>query len=325
MELLRRNACIHKQFLIFPLETLSYKEKHFTFKGFQLISDIKMRKRLKARVNTAQPAEIYSSYDVIGDIAVIKTPNDDLENARKAAEEIMKLYPRKVKAVFLQTGAVEGSFRVRQLKFLAGENRTVTTHKEAGCLFRVDVEKCYISPRLLFEHQRIPSLVANGEVVVNMFSGVGCFSIFIAKKAVDVRVYSIDVNPAAYECMLENVRLNRVFNRVIPLLGDSKEIINRQLQGVADRVLMPLPELAPEYLPYALTALKPSGGWIHYFDFMHAPKGEDPLEKTHLKIKQRLDGLGVKYSVASSRIIRSTGPHWCQTVVDIHINSRCIN
>jgi len=140
-----------------------------------------MRQRLKARVDTADPETIYNSYDIVGAIAVIKVPNDDTENAKKAAEGIMKLYPRKVKAVFMQTSAVQGDFRVRQLKFLAGENRTLTVHKEHGCLFQVDVEKCYISPRLLLEHQRIPSLVKRGEVVVNMFSGVGCFSILIAK------------------------------------------------------------------------------------------------------------------------------------------------
>jgi tRNA (guanine37-N1)-methyltransferase len=248
-----------------------------------------MRQRLKARVDTADSANVYNSYDLVGDIAIIKVPNDDTENAKKAAEAIMKLYPRKVKTVFLQTSAVQGDFRVRRLHFLAGENRVVTTHKEHGCLFRVDVEKCYISPRLLLEHQRIPSLVTPGEVVVNMFSGVGCFSILIAKAAAGSKVYSIDVNPTAYECMLENVPLNQVINRVVPMLGDSKVLISTQLQGVADRVLMPLPELALEYLPYALMALKPSGGWIHYFDFQHAAKGEDPIEKTRQKVAARLD------------------------------------
>jgi tRNA (guanine37-N1)-methyltransferase len=279
-----------------------------------------MRQRLKARVNTTDPEKIYNSYDIVGDIAVIKVPNDDKENAMKAAEGIMKLYPRKVKAVFMQTSAVQGDYRVRQLKFLAGENRTLTMHKEHGCLFQVDVEKCYISPRLLLEHQRIPSLVVPGEVVVNMFSGVGCFSILIAKAASDSKVYSIDVNPTAYACMQENVELNRVYNRVIPMLGDSKEIIISQLQGVADRVLMPLPELALEYLPYALMALKPSGGWIHYFDFQHAAKGEDPIEKTCKKVSERLDALGVSYSLGFSRVIRSTGPYWYQTILDIFVS-----
>jgi tRNA (guanine37-N1)-methyltransferase len=219
----------------------------------------------------------------------------------------------------MQTSSVQGDFRIRKLKFLAGENRTITVHKEHRCLFRVDVAKCYLSPRLLLEHERIPRLVANGEVVVNMFSGVGCFSILIAKKALDAKVYSIDINPRAIECMQENVRLNRVFNRVVPMLGDSKQIIHSQLQGIADLVLMPLPELALEYLPHALMSLKPSGGWIHYFDFQHAAKDEDPVEKTSKKVKDRLTALGASYSIDFSRVIRSTGPNWYQTVLDIQI------
>lgn len=280
-----------------------------------------MRQRLKARVNTSESSKVYNSYDLVGAIAVIKVPNDNEENAKKAAEAIMKLYPHKVKSVFMQTSAVQGDFRVRQLKFLAGENRTLTVHKEHGCLFRVDVEKCYLSPRLLLEHERIPRLVVNGEVVVNMFSGVGCFSILIAKKALDAKVYSIDINPTAIKCMHENVRLNRVFNRVVPMLGDSKQIIQSKLQGVADRVLMPLPELALEYLQYALMALKPQGGWIHYFDFEHATKNENPIEKTRQKISQRLDSLGASYNLGFARVIRSTGPNWYQTVIDIHVAS----
>jgi tRNA (guanine37-N1)-methyltransferase len=211
--------------------------------------------------------------------------------------------------------------RIRQLKFLAGENRTVTVHKEHRCLFQVDVEKCYLSPRLLLEHERISSLVASEEVVVNMFSGVGCFSILIAKKAPDSKVYSIDINPTAYDCMQENVRLNRVFNRVIPMLGDSKEIIQSQLRGVADRVLMPLPEKALEYLPIALSALKKAGGWIHFYDFQHAIDDEDPIEKTKLNVARKLESLDVRYLVAYSRIVRSVGPNWYQTVLDIHVMS----
>jgi tRNA (guanine37-N1)-methyltransferase len=276
-------------------------------------------KRVQERLSIQESGKIYNSYDIVGDIAIIKVPNDSMENATHAAHAIMGLYPRKVKTVFMQTGAVQGNFRVRELKFLAGENRTVTLHREEGCRFRVDVEKCYISPRLLHEHQRIPRLVESGEVVVNMFAGVGCFSILIAKKAIDAKVYSIDVNPTAFSYMQENVRINRVFNRVFPLLGDSKEIVLSQLQGVADRVLMPLPELALQYLPYALKALKPSGGWVHYYDFEHAAKDEDPIEKTCQKVKARLDDLGASYRVGLSRVIRSTGPNWYQTVLDIHV------
>ncbi|MCL2643034.1 MAG: class I SAM-dependent methyltransferase family protein [Candidatus Bathyarchaeota archaeon] len=278
-----------------------------------------MRRRLKARVTAVNSTNVCKSYDIVGDIAIIKVSADDAENAKKTADEIMKLYPRKIKAVFMQISAVQGDFRVRQLKFLTGENHTVTIYKEHGCFFKVDIEHCYLSPRLLFEHKRVSNLVTQGEIVVNMFSGVGCFSILIAKTS-GSKVYSIDVNPVAYECMQENVQLNRVSNCVVPLLGDSKEIITSQLVGVADRVLMPLPELAFKYLPYALLALKSSSGWIHFFDFQHATKGEDPIEKTRQKVIVCLDALGVRYSFGFSRVIRSVGPHWYQVVLDICVS-----
>jgi tRNA (guanine37-N1)-methyltransferase len=278
-----------------------------------------MRRGLKERVAEIGSAKIYNSYDIVGDIAVIKVPSDDMDSANKAADVIMSIYSRRVKAVFMQTSAVQGDFRVRQLKFLTGENRTVTVYKEHGCFFKVDVERCYISPRLLFEHKRVSTLVVPGEVVVNMFSGVGCFSILIAKTP-NTQVYSIDINPTAYEFMQENVKLNNVSDSVVSLLGDSKEIVSSQLRGVADRVLMPLPELALKYLPYALMALKPSGGYIHYFDLQHATKDEDPVEKTRQKVIKCLDALNVTYSIDFSRIIRSTGPHWYQTIIDIYVH-----
>jgi len=93
-----------------------------------------------------------------------------------------------------------------------------------------------------------------------MFAGVGCFSILIARNVPTAKVYSIDVNPVAFEFMQENVVVNRAFGQVFPLLGDAKALIETRLRGVADRVLMPLPEKALEYLPCAVAALKPSGG-----------------------------------------------------------------
>ena len=231
-----------------------------------------MRKRLRDKLSATLPSKeldkVYNSFDVIGDIAIIKI--NALQNAEAIANQIMACQ-KNIKTVLTPTTSITGNFRVRELKHLAGEIKTVTFHKESGCSFKVDVEKCYFSPRLSFEHSRIAKLVESGETVVNMFAGVGCFSIFIAKTASQTRVYSIDVNPAAIQCMEENVRINEVEESVFPMLGDAKDIINSKLQAVADRVLMPLPEIALEYLPCALSALKQTGGWIHYYDFQHAP------------------------------------------------------
>ncbi len=305
----------------------SYKEKHFTFKHFQYL-DINedtgltklFREKLSRVLSSEELAKVYTSFDIVGDIAIIKTQNEDNLIEQAVATQIMITH-KGVKTVLIQTSPILGDFRVRQLKLLAGENKTLTKYRESGCVFMVDVEKCYFSPRLLGERSRIASLVKPGETIVNMFAGVGCFSVIIAKTVVDCLVFSIDVNPVAAQYMKENIRLNRVFGKVIPLLGDSKEIIKVNLQGKADRVLMPLPEKALEYLPYALCALKKHGGWIHYYDFQHAVGDEDPVEKTKLKVAEKLSSLGAGYVWGGSRIVRSTGPNWYQTVLDIQVIS----
>jgi tRNA (guanine37-N1)-methyltransferase len=282
-----------------------------------------LRKRLREKLSSALSPEeltrVYSSFDIVGDIAIIKTLSNSDANAEAVAKQLMAVH-KNVKTVLCQASPIRGDFRVRELKLLAGENKTTTKHKEAGCTFKVDVEKCYFSPRLSHERSRIASLVQPSETVVNMFSGVGCFSIIIAKTVPQTKVYSIDVNPTAIQYMQENVRLNRVYGKVHPLQGDAKDIIKAQLHGVADRVLMPLPEKALEYLPVALSALKQRGGWIHYYDFQHAIGEEDPTEKTRLKIAQKLDSIGVKYAFAGLRVVRNTGPNWYQTAVDIKIS-----
>ena len=278
----------------------------------------RLRKTLSDVISSEDLSEVYNSFDVVGEIAIIKLPCTSSVNAQTAAKAIMSVH-RNVKTVLLQASPVAGDLRLRRLTHLAGENKTGTIHKEFGCLFSVDMAKCYFSPRLSHERMRIARMVKPNETVVNMFAGVGCFSITIAKHANPEKVFSIDVNPAAIQFMQKNVRLNRVYGKVIPLLGDSKELINSRLQRVADRVLMPLPEKALEYLPYAVSALKASGGWIHYYGFEHAAKTESPAEKVKLKVAETLDALGVDFEVPFVRVVRSTGPNWFQLAADVHV------
>lgn len=280
-----------------------------------------MRRRLREKLTESLPPEqlsrVYSSFDIIGNIAIIK--HNNVRNSEVIAKQILAIH-KNIKTVLTPITSIKGDFRVRELKLLAGENKTSTLHKESGCIFNVDVEKCYFSPRLSHEHKRIAELVGSGETVVNMFAGVGCFSILIAKTQSQTKVYSIDVNPVAIQYMEENVKINKVDRSVFPILGDSKDVIQTQLQGIADRALMPLPEKALEYLPYALLTLKKTGGWIHYYDFQHATGKEDPVEKTKLKVARKLGSLGVNYLFINSRVIRPTGPNWYQTVIDIQVS-----
>ncbi len=106
------------------------------------------------------------------------------------------------------------------------------------------------------------------------------------------------------------------------MLGDAKQMVEERLVHVADRVIMPLPEKASEYLPCALLALKRTGGWIHYYDFEYARKDGDAAEKVKLRVSERLQSLGVDFQVFCTRVVRSTGPHWWQVVSDLKIAAK---
>ncbi len=289
------------------------------------VSSLKTKKNLrftlKEKLQPHELGSLRSSYDLVGDIAVVRVPEDLRSQSGIIAEAIMQTH-KQVRTVLRQVSAVSGEYRLRGLEWIMGERRTETVHRESGCIFKVDLKTCYFSPRLSFERMRIARLVRPGEVVVNMFAGVGSFSILVAKHSGAKRVYSIDLNPKAVEYMRENIRLNRVQNRIVPVLGDAKQIITKHLEDSADRVIMPLPEKAYDYLDYAVDALKPNGGWIHYYSFEHASKSEDPVEKTKAKASSKLLKLDVEFTSCSGRVVRSTGPNWYQVVLDIKIDRK---
>jgi len=262
---------------------------------------------------------VWSSMDIVGDIAVIRKPFDiDIEDLRLLADELVKRI-RWIKSVWASISPVGGQYRLRELVWLAGENRTETIYREHGCIFKVDIARVYISPRLSYEHTRISRLVRPGELVINMFAGAGLFSILIAKRSMPSKVISIDINEHAYRLMVENIRLNRVEGIVVPVHGDALEVIEGY-RGAADRILMPLPELALKALPKAVGAIKASG-YIHAYDFITAQDKVEALERVGEIYGDTLAGIEeiAEYRVEGSRVVRSVGPRRYQVVLDIWV------
>jgi tRNA (guanine37-N1)-methyltransferase len=276
---------------------------------------------LEGKLAPEEIALVYKSYDVIGDIAVIRVPEQLLPMSSTIAEALMAQH-KHVKAVWRQSSPIAGDFRLRELELVSGERRTDTVHKEHGCLFKVDIKECYFSPRLGYERLRIARMVKDNEVVINMFAGVGCYSITIAKHSKAARIYSVDINPVAVKYMLENVLLNKVVDRVIPIEGDARTVVENKLKCTADRVLMPLPERAYEYLGSALSALKPQCGWVHYYAFEHAEKGENPVEKVKTKVLENMQRQTANFELSLGRIVRQTGPNWYQVAIDISVEGQ---
>jgi tRNA (guanine37-N1)-methyltransferase len=261
-------------------------------------------------------ASLPRALDVIGDIAVIEIPPELKAHERLIGETILAIH-KNARTVLAKISAVSGKYRLRQFETIAGASKTATIHREYGCQYHVDVAKVYFSPRLSHEHNRVASIVQKGDTVVDLFAGVGPFSVLIAKNNPDVKVYAVDINPEAIELLKRNIRLNRVENRVVPIQGDANQAVEERLLGVADRVIMNLPEKAMGFIDAACKAIKPSGGIVHYYAFVRLP---DSIENEQLRFSEAVEKAGRKLgTVLSAKTIRETAPYAWQVALDAHI------
>ena len=272
-----------------------------------------LKKALENILSDEDAKDLVSAFDQIGDIIIVRIP-DSLISKKKIIGKALLEQVKTAKTVFHQSSPVEGDFRTRNLELIEGDEKTETEYRENGCRFIVDVEKAFFSPRLSTERERISNVVNNDDVIINMFGGVGMFSLLAAKKK-SCTVYNIDINPVASKLCEENIKLNKLKGKVISLNGDATKIIKEQLQDKADRVLMLLPERSDEFLDTAISSLK-KNGVIHYYSHIHAEKKQDApkLSEEHfLNINK------IQAGILDSRVVRPVGPRFYQTVVDIKI------
>jgi len=262
-------------------------------------------------------ASLPHAIDFVGDIAVVEL-SPELNTYKAVIGEAILERHKSVRTVLAKAGAVGGAYRTREFDVIAGDCKTETVHKEHGCRYYVDLARAYFSPRLSYEHKRVASIVENGELVIDLFTGVGPFAILIAKSHEDIKVYAIDVNPHAVDFLKRNIRLNRVENKVYPILGDAKQIVRDKLTGVADRVIMNLPEKALDFVGAACEGLKPSGGVLHFYSFVIASLS---LEDTEQRFMKAVEKSGRKVEkIFFSRLVRATAPYEWQAVLDAKIH-----
>ena len=262
----------------------------------------------------AEAEELYGAFDQIGNIIILRIPESLLQK-RKIIGEVLLDKVKTARSVYAQSSPVEGDFRIRKLELLAGEDKTETEYKEHGCRFKVDVEKTFFSPRLSTERERIAEVINEGETIINMFGGVGMFSIVAAKKK-KCHVYNIDINPDAARLCSENILLNKLKGTVESIEGDATKVIEERLLETGDRVLMLLPERSDEFLDSAIKAAKKKA-IIHYYCHTHAEKKD---QVASLASQHFLSVVKVKSEILSAKIVRPVGPRFYQAVVDAAIS-----
>jgi len=246
-------------------------------------------------------------YKILGDIILIKIADELEEYKRVIGETLLNLHPR-CKAVWRDKGK-EGMLRKPNVELIAGSG-SVTIHKENGCYFKLDVTKVMFSVGNQGERMRIVKLVKDGEVIVDMFAGIGYFSIPIAVHSKPKVIYSIEINPESYSFLLENIKLNRV-DTIVPILGDSMYVTP---EGIADRVIMGH-IYCHEFLPVAINALKDEGGIIHY----HESTPEAVLNRPIERIKSVCEKLRKNVKILNFRKVKNYSPGVYHMVVDAYI------
>ena len=154
-----------------------------------------LKKALENILSDQENMQLVSAFDQIGDIIIVRIP-DSLLPKKKVIGKALLDQVKTANSVFYQSSPVEGDFRTRNLELIEGQVKTETEYKENGCRFIVDVEKAFFSPRLSTERERISNLVNDDEVIINMFGGVGMFSLLAARKK-SCTIYNLDINPVA--------------------------------------------------------------------------------------------------------------------------------
>lgn len=252
------------------------------------------------------------AYEVIGDIALLEDPELDNQKASRIADALLRTQPN-IKTVLKPLTPVIGEFRVREFEVVAGEPRTETIHREYGCRYKVDLSRAYFTPRLSTERSRILSQVKEGDTVVDMFAGIGPYSILIAKSKKPSKVLAIDKNPNAVCYLRENIILNSAKN-IEAIEGDAREEAKR-FAGTADHVIMNLPHSAFEFLDSAVLLVKPCG-IIHYYGI--TPE-DDLFESSIELIKEAAEKAGRKVEVLEKRVVRSYAPHQYNICIEARI------
>ena len=246
----------------YPLETTDFKQIEETVSDYRQLVDVP---------DDVRPL-LPSSFDTIGAVAVVKME----EKVRPFAAQIGKAIlatQKALRTVCMDSGVVE-EYRTRNIKVIAGEKTTETMYKEYGLTFKVDVSRAFFSPRLATERETVARQVMQGDVVIDMFAGIGPFSLMIAKLRRPKAVYSIDLNPDAVELLKENIKINKADN-AHPILGDAREAVDGLEK--ADHIIMNLPHSGRDFIDAALGALKPSG-LIHYYEIMDESQVQEALD-----------------------------------------------
>ncbi len=273
-----------------------------------------LKKFLEKKVDKRLESKLRRGFEIIGDIVIVDIPDEIMHLKDDIIKWILTKH-KHVKTIMRKTGEVSGEFRVAKYEIIYG-CETETIAKEFGCRFKVDPTKAYYTSKLSGERERIARLVSPNERVLVMFAGVGPYAILIAKLAKPREVIGIELNPEAVKYFRENVRLNKLEGKVKVIEGDVRDVVPK-LEGEFDRIVMPAPYNAEDFIDIAVKKIK-KGGYIHFYTFA----GEGDVKRKADEIKKRFSEFGCEIEIVFWRECGNFAPRVNRYVYDIKVLSR---
>lgn len=280
----------------------------------------KLRQNLQHELSEEELSLLPRGFQIVGPNIIIRLKDELLDKKKLIGDTYLKLLP-KMKGIYLNSGRIEGKFREpEQIEFITGENNPEVIHKEHGVSYMFDITKVMFSKGNINERKYLSQLVKKGEIIVDMFAGIGYFSLPIAINAEPSKIYSIELNPVSYQYLVENVRLNKLEDKVIPIQGNCKEeVVELFESGIrADRVIMGVFPAPKDYIPEALLLAKDSGTIYHY-------EGVALREEAHVLFEEFCEVAQRKNfycKLIEQRFVKSYGPHLFHIVNDIMIMAK---
>ena len=273
-----------------------------------------LKDKLEGNVN-CNLDKLPKGFQRIGDIIVLNLDKEFDSIKKEIGEAVLDMF--KVRSVCNKFGEITGKFREPQIEVLAGSEDTVVTHIEHGIKYRFDIRKVMFAKGNLSERVRYPKQVKDEEVIVDMFAGLGYFSLAMGKLSKPSKIYSIELNPVSFGFLEENIKLNKI-NCIEAINGDCREVVDRLVSdGVeADRVLMGYLPPPKEFLPWALKIIK-RGGILHYEDILTVGKVEEESKKVVEMINEIAARFGKKVELVHLQDVKSYGPKSHHYVFDL--------
>ncbi len=247
-------------------------------------------------------------WERVGEVIVLRLP----PGLRLFRYKIAEAFGQGLRAstVVEEVGGIAGVERAPRIEILYGDS-TVTVHRENGVRFHLDVARVMFSSGNMAERIRMAQVARPGEVVVDLFAGIGYFTLPLAVHG-GARVHACEINPEAAGFLRTNVRLNHVEDRVVVLEGDCRRVAPR---GVADRVILGYLWGGPRFLPTALEALV-SRGILHFHALQRRTRPGEPWQQ----VAAAALALDRKVQLIQRQRVKSYAPGVEHVVLDVAVD-----